>query len=101
VDDGVGAPGQGDRVDSAEFERDASPVQPGASFGDADEQQGEPAEQDVGADAGFAAVEHRPQFEGGLQVAEATLGLEQVLVAQRDVLGAQVGIGGGEQVIAV
>ena len=45
-------------------------VSAGASFGDADEQQGEPAEQDVGADAWFEAVEDGPQLEGGLQVAE-------------------------------
>ena len=34
----------------------APPGQAGASFGDADQQQGEPAEQDVGADAWFDAV---------------------------------------------
>jgi len=33
----------------------------GSAFGDADEQQREPAEQDVAADAVLKAVEHRPQ----------------------------------------
>jgi hypothetical protein len=37
-------------------------------------------------------VEHGAQLERGLQVAEAVLGFEQVLVAERDVLGAQVGV---------
>jgi hypothetical protein len=31
-------------------------------------------------------------LERALEVAEAALGLEQVLVAQRDVLGAQIGV---------
>ena len=35
------------------------PGLPGAGLHDPDEEQGEPAEQDVGADAGFEAVEHR------------------------------------------
>ena len=73
----------------------------GAAFGDPDEQQREPAEQDVGADAVFEPVEDRAQLQGGLQVAEAAFGLEEVLVAQRDVLGGQVRVGGGEQVLAV
>jgi hypothetical protein len=29
-------------------------------------------------------VEHRPEHEGGLHVPEAALGVEEVLVAQRD-----------------
>jgi hypothetical protein len=41
-------------------------------------------------DAGFDAVKHRPQLQGALEVTEAAFGLEQVLVAQRDVLGGQV-----------
>jgi len=32
-------------------------------------------------------MEHRARFEGALQIAEAAFGFEQVLVAQRDVLG--------------
>jgi hypothetical protein len=43
-------------------------------------------------------VEHRPEFERGLQVAEAAFGFEQVLVAQRGVIG---GVAGGKQVLAV
>jgi hypothetical protein len=46
-------------------------------------------------------VEHRAQVEGGLQVAEPALGLQQVLVAQGDLGGGQVRIGGAQQVLAV
>ncbi len=73
----------------------------GAALGDADEEQGEPAQQHMGADATFEPVEHGPQLEGGLEVAEAAFGFEQVLVAERDVFGGQVRIRGGEQVLAV
>ena len=76
-------------------------VGPSASFRDTDEEQREPAEQDVGADAGLEPMEDRAQLQGGLHVAETPFGLEQVLVAQRDVLGGQVGVGGGEQVLPV
>jgi hypothetical protein len=55
----------------------------------------------VGADAVFEPVEDGARLEGGLQVAEGALGLAQVLVAERDLLGGQVGVGGGEQVLAV
>ena len=43
-----------------------------------------------GRGCGFDPVEHRAQLDGGLQVAEPPFGFEQVLVAQRDVLGRQV-----------
>jgi hypothetical protein len=60
LDDGAGAAGQGDGVQPAELEFDASPGQAGAAFGDADEQQRPPAQQHVRADPRFDAVEHRP-----------------------------------------
>ncbi len=47
------------------------------------------------------AVEDGPQLERRLQVAEGALGLAQVLVVERDLLGGEVGVGGGEQVLAV
>jgi hypothetical protein len=93
--DGSSGALQGDGVQAAQVEGDPPPGQPGAASGDADQQQGRPAEQDVGADAGLDAVEHWPQLHRGLQVAEAAFGLQQVLVAQGDVLGAQVRVGGG------
>ena len=45
-------------------------------------------------------MEHRAQLDGRLEVAEPAFGFEEVLVAQCDVLGGQVGVGGGEQVLA-
>ncbi len=65
------------------------------------EQQREPADQDVGADALLEPVEDRPQVQLGLQVAEGVLGFEQVVVAQRHVGGGQVRVGGGQQELAV
>ncbi len=47
------------------------------------------------------AVKDRAQLERGLEVAEAAFGFEQVLVAERDVFGGEVGVAGGEQVLAV
>jgi len=47
------------------------------------------------------AVEHRAQLEAGLEVPVAAFGFEQVLVAERDVLGRQLQIGGGRQELAV
>jgi hypothetical protein len=59
----------------------------GACLGDADDDQREKADQHVRADALVLAVEHRPQGEGALEVAEGALGFEQLLVAERDVFG--------------
>ena len=52
MDGGACAAGEGDGVDAA-----APTGRPGAAFGDADEQQRQPADQDVGADAVFEPVE--------------------------------------------
>ena len=55
----------------------------------------------MGADAVLEAMEDRSELERGLQIAEAAFGFQQVLVAERDVFGAQIGVGGGEQELAV
>ena len=60
---GAGRAGERDEVQALQLERDPSPGLAGLAFGDADQQQGEPAEQDVGADAVFEAVEDRAQLE--------------------------------------
>ena len=85
----------------AKLEGDPSPGESGASFGGPDQQERESAEQDVRPDPRLDPVEHRPQFQGALEVTEPTFGLEQVLEAQRDVLSRQVRVGGREQVLAV
>jgi hypothetical protein len=78
------------------YEKIAIPrqVRPGASFSDAKLQHREPAQQHVGADAWFDAVADGAEFEGGLEVTEASFNLEQVLVAERDILRGQVGVRG-------
>jgi hypothetical protein len=101
LDDRARLTGQGDLLQAAGFAVDPPPGLLAGAFGDAGQQQRQPAQQHVGADAVLQPVEHRPQQQLGLQVPEAALGLQQVLVAQRDVLGGQVGVGGGQQVLAV
>jgi len=71
------------------------------SLGDADEQQGQPAQDDVGADAFFLAVVDRAQVDDLLEVSPAALDFQELLAAERDVLGGQPGIGGAEQVLPV
>ena len=53
---------------------------------DADEEQREPAQQDVGADPIFSPVVHGAEVEVGPQVPPAPFDLEQLLVAGGDVL---------------
>jgi hypothetical protein len=73
----------------------------GLVLGDADQQQREPAEDDVGADAVFLAVADGAQVQRGLHVAPAALDLQQLLVAQRDILRAQGRVRGAQQELAV
>jgi hypothetical protein len=88
--DGAGRSGEGHLGDSSELPVDVSPGLAAAAFGDAGQEQGQPADQDVGADAVFEAVEHWPEQQGGFEVPEAAFGFEEVLVAQRGVFGAEV-----------
>src|SRR5262249_38057828 len=98
---GAGGTGDGADVQLVEVVADVVPGAPGGGLSDADQQQGQPAQDDVGADTWFEAVVDRPQVQGGLQGAPAAFDLEQLLVAQGDVLSAEVGVGGAEQVLAV
>jgi hypothetical protein len=61
---------------------------------------GEPAQQDVGADAFFEPVVDGAQVEDGFHVPPAALDFQQLLVAQRDVLG-DLRVGAAQQVLAV
>jgi len=79
-------------VQALHVQRDPSPRLGGLAFGDADQQQREPGEQDVRADAVLEAVKDGAQLDRALQVAEAAFGFEEVLVAQRDVFGTEVGV---------
>ena len=80
---------------------DAVPCLLVALLGDADQQQREPADQYVGPEAVFEAVEHRARQQGGFEVPEPALSPQQVLVGQRDLDRGQVLVGGGQQVLAV
>lgn len=66
---------------------DVSPRLAAVTFGDAGQQEGEPADEDVGVDAVFEAVEDRAEQEVGLEFAEAAFGFEEVLVAQGGFFG--------------
>lgn len=88
-------------MDAAELGGDAPPGGAAAPFADTHQQEGEPAQQQhVSADAGLDAVEHGPQLEGGREVPEPAFGFEQVLVAEGHVFGGEVGVAGGQQVLA-
>ena len=88
-------------ADLAELGADRAPGLIGARLGEADDHQGEEADQHVGADPVVFAVEDGPQQQRALEVAEGALRFEQLLVAERDVLGRERGVAGGEQVLAV
>src|SRR5271170_799341 len=99
--EGAGGAGEGPDVDAVEL---AAQVRPGAAagvLGDPGEEEGEPAEQDVGADALFFPVVDGAQVDDLLHVPPAALHFEQLLVAQGDVLGAHLGVGCPQQVLAV
>ena len=98
---GVGRSGEGAEVDLVEVVAHVPPRVPGAGFGDTDQQEGEPAQHDVSADAGLEAVVDGSQFEGGLHVAPAPFDLEELLVAERDVFDRQGRICGAQQELAV
>src|SRR5215468_8524810 len=68
---------------------------------DPDEQEGEPAQDDVGADALFQVVVDRVQVEYRFHVAPAAFDLQELLVAERDVLGGEFRVGGAQQVFPV
>ena len=74
-------------ADLAELGADGAPGLTGAGFGDADEDEGEETDQHVGADAVVFAVEDGAEQQRAFEVTEGALGLEQLLVAERDVLG--------------
>src|SRR5438105_5928041 len=79
----------------------AGPGLTGGGLDDPDEQQGEPAQDHVGADTLFEAVIDGPQVEHRLHVPPAALDFQQLLAAQRDVLGGQLGVRTTQQVFPV
>jgi len=68
------------------------------SLDDAREQQSQPAQRDVGGDAFFEVVADRSQVDDLFHVPPAAFDFEQLLVADRDVLGGQVRVGTAQRV---
>ena len=66
-----------------------------------DQQQGEPAQLDVGADPVLAVVEHGPQPERAFHVPPAPFDGQQLLVCGGQVLAGQGQVGGAQQPLAV
>jgi hypothetical protein len=61
----------------------------------------QPTQLDVSADPVLTVMEHRPQTEGALHVAPATLDGQELLVGGGEVLGGEGDIGGAQQSLAV
>ena len=97
----AGRAGEGAEGEQVQLAGDLGPGGAGGGLGDADQQQGQPAQDDVGADALLFAVVDRAQVDDLLEVAPAALDFQQLLVAQGDVLGGQLGVAGAQQVLAV
>jgi len=94
----AGKRAQGEQV---QLVGDLGPRDAGSGLRDADQQQGQPAQDDVGADAFFLAMVDRAQVDDLLEVAPAALDFQQLLIPQRDVLGRELGVRAAEQLLAV
>jgi hypothetical protein len=94
-------PGEGAHVQPLQLVAHAGPGAAGGGLDQADEQQRQPAQQHVGADAVLAPVIDRPQVEELLHVPPAALDGDQLLVAQRDVLRRQGRVGAAQQELAI
>src|SRR5665811_2265929 len=88
------AGGEGDQVETVEFVADVAPGVAGGVLHDSDQQQGQPAQLDVGADPVLAIMEHGAQAEGAFHVTPASLDGEQLFVGRRQVLGREGEVGG-------
>src|SRR5579875_188007 len=99
--DQPGAAAEATEVHLVQFPAEAMPGLASAVLDDPDQEQAQPAEQDVGPDALLAAVEDGAQIEGGLHIPPGPLDLEELLVAERHLFGGGGGVGGPEQELAV
>src|SRR5215211_8086514 len=99
--DGAGRSGEGAQVHAVELVAQVAPGVVAGGLGDADQQQGEPAQDHVGADAVFEAVVDGAELEGGLHVPPAAFDFEELLVAEPDVFGGEGGVRGAQQELAV
>src|SRR6266508_3708406 len=99
--EGPGGAGEGAELDAFQLLAEAWPGVAAGGLDGAGQQQRQPAQDDVGADALLLAVVDRAQVDHLLHVAPAAFDLQQLLVAKRDVLDRQVGVAGAQQVLAV
>ena len=88
-------------VDALELAADRWPGLVGLGLGEAGEEEGEEAEQDVRADAVVFSVVDGSEVEGVFECAPAAFDLDQLLVAERDVVGRERVVGAGEEELAV
>jgi hypothetical protein len=89
------------QVQARELAPDRRPGLPGLDLDHAGEQEGEEAEQHVRADPLLLAVVDGAQVERVLERSPGALDLEQLLVAERQLLGRERVVGRGEQELAV
>ena len=92
---------QVDKANPVELAAQLGPGGGAGVLGDAGEQEGEPAQDDVDADALFLAAAGGPQVDDLLEVSPAALDFQELLIAQGDVLGGHRRVGGAQQVLAV
>ena len=85
----AGGAGEGAQVNAVEFAAHDRPGACGGVLGGAGEEEGEPAQQDVGADALFEPVVDRAQVQDGFHVPPAAFDFQELLVADGDVLGGE------------
>ena len=81
--EGAGRAGEGAEGEQVELVGDLGPGGAGGGLSDADQQQGEPAQDDVGADALLLAMVDRAQVDDLLEVAPAALTMRPSLAAGR------------------
>src|SRR5260370_15668021 len=101
VGEGAVVAGEGAQVDALQLGAQVVRGLAGGGLGDADQQQGQPAQGEVGADPVFEVVVDGPQVDDLLHVAPAALDFQQLLAAQRDVFGGDPGVAAAEQELAV
>ena len=99
--EGAGRAGEGAEGEQIQLVGDRGPGGAGGRLGDGDTKQQGGQPRCVRADAFFLAVAGRAQVDDLFQVAPAALDFQELVLAQRDVLGREPGVGGAEQVLAV
>src|SRR5512135_2811394 len=93
--------GEGDQVHAVGFMPDVAPGAVGGVLDDPDQQQGEPAQLDVGADPVLPVVEHRPERERALHVLPPALDGDELLVRGGQILWRERLVVGAQQPLAV